>query len=301
MCKIFIAYLREDEVVVLDMYDFLKESGFRPWLDQRNLSAGMVWERETQKAIESADIFLACFSAAGASRRSVFHKEIRLALEVAQEMPEGRVYFIPIRLDECNLPLSVRHIQYLDYYNGEGKQSLRSALQQYCGQGLSPTNFPDAMFVKGLPKHSRERSEYYKERAREQVREWGRNASQGRWDWNSLGNALEDLLDAIRYDPENQHAWTNLGYLYYLLDKRELARKCLDRSFALARPGPNHPGRNYKNVKRAIDTDLSLSGMPISRQTRPDWFEEKYTDFLKFGPGSQVEHTALRGLLSEHG
>lgn len=293
MCRIFLSYAREDSPEVLRLYEALGNAGFEPWMDQKNLLPGQDWEREIRLAIRNADLFIACLSSNGLGRRGTFHKELHIALEIAKEFPEGKAYFIPLRLDTCDVPSSLQHIHWLDFFETAALQTLIQSLLIYCGKGVSPAALPAATLGPNLPPQSRDRSVYYKERAREQIRDWGEKAMEGEWNWHNLGNALEDNIDAIRYDPEHQHPWTNLAYVYYLIGERKLATSCLARSYSLASPGPNHPGQNYKNVKRAIDNNLSLSGYTITRDEMPEWFKNKYPHLLSPGPGVETTYQVI--------
>lgn len=299
MCRIFLSYSKEDAEQVNRLYDAILAAGFEPWMDQRNLFPGQNWELEIRRAIQGADLFIACLSEKSLARRGIFHKELALALEVAQEFPENKVYFIPIRLDDCDIPLRMRHIHWLDFFSHGSTETLLRALMLYCGENLPPSGVPSVVFGPDPPKTSREQSVYYKERGREEVREWGKKAARGEWGWHNLGNALEDYLDAIRYDPQHQHPWTNIAYVYHLIGERDLAELCMERSYSLAGPGPNHPGRNYKNVRAAIDNNVSLTGYTFHRPEAPDWFRKKYADFLSIGPGIETNFRAVRAFLME--
>ena len=51
--------------------------------------------------------------------RSV-QKEIRIALDAADEMPEGRIFIIPLRLEPCRVPDRLAHLQWFDYFGKGG-------------------------------------------------------------------------------------------------------------------------------------------------------------------------------------
>lgn len=127
----------------------------------------------------------------------------------------------------------------------------------------------------------RDRSITYKEMGRAKVQEWGEQLKNGEWNWHKLGQAIEHYTDSIKFDPKHQHPWTNLSFVYHLIGERQLARECLDKSFELAEPGPNHPGGNYKRVNAAIEADTYLSGGKVARPEVPEWFKTKYEKFLK--------------------
>ena len=123
-------------------------------------------------------------------------------------------------------------------------------------------------------------SSEYKERGREEVRKWGEEKKkQGRWNWFNLKNALQDNLDAIKYYPYNQHAWTNIAYVCHLIGKVDMAKKCLQRSYELARP--NHLGQNYRNVEKAIKNNSYLAGGTVDRPPLEPWFLDKYEYYQK--------------------
>jgi tetratricopeptide (TPR) repeat protein len=117
----------------------------------------------------------------------------------------------------------------------------------------------------------------YKERGQRKIQEWGRSRD---WNWHLLGQAIECYIDAIRYDPNHQHPWTNLAYVYHLIGEEEKAKECLGKSHELAGPGRDHPGRNYKQVEKAIDRNTNLTGNTVTRPPMPDWFLEKYKKYL---------------------
>lgn len=51
------------------------------------------------------------FSSSWATRTSYVQREPRRALELAEDQPEGAIYVIPVRLDNCEVPDSVSHLQ----------------------------------------------------------------------------------------------------------------------------------------------------------------------------------------------
>ncbi len=128
----------------------------------------------------------------------------------------------------------------------------------------------------------KDRSISYKEKGRSKIQAWGTQMSKrGVWNWRLLGQALEYLIDSIKFDIEHQYAWTNLAYVYYLIGDFDKSKYCLKKSFDLASPGPNHPGRTYKKVKAAIDNNTYLTGGKITRPEIPEWFSKDYDLYLK--------------------
>jgi hypothetical protein len=113
--------------------------------------------------------------------------------------------------------------------------------------------------------------------AREKVRQWGAQITHGSWDWHLLGHALQYAHEAIENDTTYQRPWTILADIYHRIGKIDLARKCLKKSYGLATPGPNFPGRFYQEVERNLTTGYPFnSAGGLSRETPPSWFEERY-------------------------
>jgi hypothetical protein len=49
-------------------------------------------------------------------------------LDVADEMPPGEVFIIPVRLEECDIPERLRHWQWVDLYRPGAYDRLRAVL-----------------------------------------------------------------------------------------------------------------------------------------------------------------------------
>jgi predicted esterase len=60
---VFISYAREDSDSAERLYNELKKTGFKPWLDKYNINAGQDWMEEIMDAIEnSSRYFIPLFS-----------------------------------------------------------------------------------------------------------------------------------------------------------------------------------------------------------------------------------------------
>lgn len=115
--RIFLAYVVEDAPAVERLFDELAWRGFDPWMDRRKLLPGQNWPRAIEQAISLADFFVACFSNRATLKRGRFQAELRYALDCASEIPLDRVYFIPVRLEECAVPGSIaRTYQWVDLF-----------------------------------------------------------------------------------------------------------------------------------------------------------------------------------------
>ncbi|HZS57166.1 MAG TPA: toll/interleukin-1 receptor domain-containing protein [Bryobacteraceae bacterium] len=115
---VFIAYAKEDRLEARRIYRALKANGLEPWMDEEKLLPGQNWPRSIERAIEVSDYFLACFSRRSVGKRGFFQSELRYALDVAARVPLDRVFLLPVRLSECEMPLEIaRQTQYIDLFS----------------------------------------------------------------------------------------------------------------------------------------------------------------------------------------
>ena len=134
--QIFLAHASEDKPAVLALHERLKQAGYKPWLDKKDLIAGQIWRDEIPKAIKASQIFLACLSAKSANKQGYIQRELRIALDILGEMLPGTIFFIPMRLEECEIPdlrlaqvgLNLRDIHRLDYWEEDGFEQLERAI-----------------------------------------------------------------------------------------------------------------------------------------------------------------------------
>jgi len=117
--QVFLAYASEDVASAHRLYADLQGWGFGPWMDVRKLLPGQNWPRAIERAIETSDFFIACFSAHSVNKRGEFQAEVRYALDCARRAPLDEVFVLPVRLDGCGVPERIRReYQYVDLFPG---------------------------------------------------------------------------------------------------------------------------------------------------------------------------------------
>jgi hypothetical protein len=115
--RIFIAYVEEDLEHAVRLYSNLEAAGYLPWMDRKQLLPGQNWPRCIERAIQTSDFFIPCFSRRAAQKRGTFQAELRYALDCAKFLPLDSIYMVPVRLDACTVPARVaREIQYVDLF-----------------------------------------------------------------------------------------------------------------------------------------------------------------------------------------
>src|SRR5581483_11706667 len=133
--KAFLCHASEDKPVVKELYRKLQEDGFEPWLDQRALHAGELWERKIFEAIRSSDAFLVCLSQSSPVTEGFVNREIAYALEIVKNKPEDAIFIIPIRLDhKVQLPTHLSQWQSPEFFTARGYQEIVSSLRRRAEQ-----------------------------------------------------------------------------------------------------------------------------------------------------------------------
>jgi TIR domain len=118
--QIFLSYTRSDSNEVESLYRRLQQEGFRPWMDIRDILPGEIWKSRIKKEIRRSDFFFACLSKKAIGKRGMLQTEIKLAMEIWEEMLSEDIYLIPIRLEECDVPDSLQDFQRVDLFTDDG-------------------------------------------------------------------------------------------------------------------------------------------------------------------------------------
>lgn len=127
--RVFLCHSSADKPAVRELYKKLRvEPWIQPWLDEEELHPGQTWEDEIEKAVESSDVVLVCLSNNSIHKKGYVQRELRFALDIALEVPEGEVFIIPLRLEECTPPRSLRDWQYADYFESQRERGLERLL-----------------------------------------------------------------------------------------------------------------------------------------------------------------------------
>jgi Tol biopolymer transport system component len=138
--RVFLCHANADKYAVRQLYFYLVEFEIDAWLDTEKLSPGQDWEKEIPKAIKNSDAIIVCLSKDSVNKEGYVQKEIKFALDKADEMPEGRIFLIPARLDDyVSLPDDLKKIQRVNLFEEDGCVKLLESLQMRIQQvGASP-------------------------------------------------------------------------------------------------------------------------------------------------------------------
>ncbi|GMV33096.1 MAG: hypothetical protein AMXMBFR60_09250 [Chloroflexota bacterium] len=126
--KVFLCHAHSDKDTVKALYARLKREGVDVWLDKEKLLPGADWEFEIRKAVRESDVVIVCLSKQF-NQAGFRQKEVRIALEEADNKPPGEIFIIPARLEECdNLPTLTKW-HWVDLFENDGFQRLILALR----------------------------------------------------------------------------------------------------------------------------------------------------------------------------
>ena len=129
LLKVFLCHASGDKPPVRQLYKDLVAEGVDAWLDQEKLLPGQDWRLEIPRAVREADVVVICLSKKSITKEGYIQKEIRFALDIAEEKPEGTIFLIPARLEDCTVPERLGRWQWVDLYDENGFLKLLRSLK----------------------------------------------------------------------------------------------------------------------------------------------------------------------------
>jgi toxoflavin biosynthesis protein ToxD len=148
--KVFLCHSKDDKPKVRELYRRLVADGFDAWLDEEKLLPGQDWDLEIRKAVRESDVVVVCLSNGSLTKAGYVQKEIRFALDVADEQPEGAIYLIPARLEDCQVPSRLNKWQWVNLFHNRGSEYLKQSLEsraKYLSVVLAPPFEPKMIWI----------------------------------------------------------------------------------------------------------------------------------------------------------
>jgi CheY-like chemotaxis protein len=150
--RVFLCHASDDKHEVRKLHSWLTEHGFVPWLDERDILPGQDWHEAIKSAVRASDVVLICLSPTAVSKSGYVQKELREALDVADEQPFGAIFLIPTKLAECEVPSRLQHLQWVELYKDGRHDALLAALRlraasvHFGGLNLPPIQDADELY-----------------------------------------------------------------------------------------------------------------------------------------------------------
>lgn len=126
--SIFVNYAREDNAVVAQLCERLRERGFAPWIDTQDIVPGEDWKKALTRAIQTSTFFLACLSKNSVKKRGVVQEELKEALSVWNQKLQDDIYLIPVRIEDCEVPEPLAKFHWVGLFVDDGFEQLCRAL-----------------------------------------------------------------------------------------------------------------------------------------------------------------------------
>ncbi len=127
--KVFLCHSSSDKPAVRKEYKFLVERGVDAWLDEEKLIPGQNWDYEIKKALDASDMIVIFLTKASVEKEGYVQREVKIALNEAMEKPDGTIFIIPAKLEECELPRSLSKYHAVDLFREGGREKLMQAIQ----------------------------------------------------------------------------------------------------------------------------------------------------------------------------
>lgn len=126
---IFMCHANEDKAEVREIKRQLEMEGLNPWLDEDDILPGEEWGFAIQKALSISKVTLVFLSSNSINKRGYVQKEIKIALELLDYVPEDQIYLIPVLLEDCPIPTRLKKIQAVKLYESNGFSKLLKSLR----------------------------------------------------------------------------------------------------------------------------------------------------------------------------
>lgn len=128
--RVFLCHSSGDKDSVRGLYRQLKtESDIDPWLDEEKILPGQDWDFEIENALRDSDAIIVCCSTESVNKEGYVQKEVKRALDIAEEKPEGTIFIIPLKLNACELPRRISRWQSVNLFDEDGYDKLLRALR----------------------------------------------------------------------------------------------------------------------------------------------------------------------------
>lgn len=120
MSYIFVSYARKNAVLVQQVVDELRRRNFRIWMDKNNIAGGQNWQNAIKEAVNASSALLLFLSPESVDSEWV-------GIELDEALNAGKTV-IPYCLEECEIPLRLKKINYIHHDSGDAMEELVAVL-----------------------------------------------------------------------------------------------------------------------------------------------------------------------------
>jgi hypothetical protein len=123
MERVFISYSRKDIEFVRRLADSLQQAGYDVWWDISDLQGGDNWVRTIEEAVRSSRYVLVVLSPHAVASDWV-RKEYSFTLGLRKKI-------VPVMLQQCDIPLALTDINYVDFTGPDYLANVRKLLEAF--------------------------------------------------------------------------------------------------------------------------------------------------------------------------
>jgi hypothetical protein len=130
---VFISYAKEDKLFAENIYRKMKRDNLKPWLDIHHLPVGVNWDNFIKETIKNSKFFILILSKNSTNKRGYIQKEIKIALEIVELLPQEDIFIIPIKIDDCIPPQVLGKFQWIDISKRDYYSKIKKDIISYLG------------------------------------------------------------------------------------------------------------------------------------------------------------------------
>ncbi|MCP4105360.1 MAG: TIR domain-containing protein [Desulfobacteraceae bacterium] len=156
--NVFICCAKQDSEIGERLYEDLKESDIRPWMESIDLLPGKNVKTAIPIAMKQCQYVLALLSENSLTEKGLAQRELKKALDISDDLSQSDIFIIPVRINECE-PMDERLSSlkpadlFSDYQNGFNHilEALKLPLRQVETKELVKTVLPPKQEKKPKP------------------------------------------------------------------------------------------------------------------------------------------------------
>ena len=112
--RVFISYSHKDRLFAKKIADKLSENGVEVWIDIYDISVGANIAEKINNALKSVDYFIVILSKESTRSNSVGYE---LSAILMNEVTKKETIVIPLLIEDCEIPTSLKDRLYIDFRN----------------------------------------------------------------------------------------------------------------------------------------------------------------------------------------
>jgi len=128
--KVYISYAREDIARVKEVYQELSNAELTLGMSELHSQPDQEWLPKTHMAISDADTILVALSRATSEPPELMQMELNRAFILLSERSPNGFFIVPIRLEECEVPITLRKLKCVDLFKKNGLNNLINIMRE---------------------------------------------------------------------------------------------------------------------------------------------------------------------------